>query len=85
MKKDMCTTGDNAILMVSAEVWKYDLAQRVESSLPPLPPLDKFTDALMSYWLRMPEEEYSKDLLWSMSLASLIYYAYNLKSKEGQA
>lgn len=84
MEKNPSAAGDNAVLLVSADVWGYDLQQRVDDSFPPLPPLNTFIDSLMSYWLRLTENEYIENLLWSMSLASLIYYAYNLKSTEGQ-
>lgn len=59
-------------------------SKRVDDSSPLLPTLRKFIDILIPYWLHMTEDEYIENLLWRMSLASLIYYAYNMKITESQ-
>jgi hypothetical protein len=78
----------DAVVLISADAWEYDVAQELaprRPGSPPLPLLDKFIDSLMSHWLNMSEGEYKDRLLWAMSLASLIYYAYNLQGPEGSA
>ncbi|POR37723.1 Uncharacterized protein TPAR_02076 [Tolypocladium paradoxum] len=71
-------SADGTVLVNAAE-WNYDLQNREQGSLAPIPPLNKFIDALMHYWLSMSEEEYGNKYLWALSLANLINYCYTLK------
>ena len=67
-------------VLISASEWNYDLNDRVPHNLGPIPPLNKFVDTLLAYWLDIPKDEYSQQYAWAMFVAVLIGYAYNLPS-----
>lgn len=68
-------------VLIDASEWDYDLRHRAVCDLAPLPPLDKFLEALMCYWLSIPDAGYKEgNFVWAMSVATLISYAYDLPS-----
>ncbi|OAQ58614.1 hypothetical protein VFPPC_10326 [Pochonia chlamydosporia 170] len=68
---------DPEIVLINAEVWNYDLQEKTDLDMAPLPPLSKFLEALMRYWIELPEEEYSEKFAWALSLATLIHCGYS--------
>lgn len=76
---------ENGTVLIDASVWHYDLQFKTDLDIAPLPPLNKYIESIMEYWLELSEEDYVKKCLWAMSLATQISYAYTIETPEGEA
>ncbi|EJT71359.1 hypothetical protein GGTG_10618 [Gaeumannomyces tritici R3-111a-1] len=76
----------NGVILLDAAAWNYDPQDASEEGWHgPVPQLDKFMAALMTYWVTMPEDQYRLHATLAKSLAATIRHGYQLREPDGQA
>ena len=78
---DVAHNSSICVVLLPASDWQYEISDRPSLVGDQVPPLSKFLDAVMTFWLHISSSMYSEQLQFALHIGSLISYCYMLEDK----